>query len=212
MNQSNYPEAKPVSGNKAKKLIVLLHGLGSDGDDLFSLVPFIQPAFPDYHFISPHGVEEYEFGFGRQWFSLQNRDTNFLVSELERNAPKADKIIMDKATEIGLSKRDVILVGFSQGTMLSLYLALTSDNEYNAVVGFSGTLIIPKNIKQNKTPVCLIHGENDEVVSFSMMKFTQEKLIENGCLNVESHHLSNLGHSIDLRGLEIAKNFLKDKK
>ena len=80
----DYPEIKPLSG-KADKLLVLLHGVGSDGHDLIGLVPFIQEALPHHHFISPHGVEPYDMApFGRQWFSLKDRD-NTTISQLVKN-------------------------------------------------------------------------------------------------------------------------------
>ena len=51
----DYPEVASLNAIP-EKLVVMLHGVGSDGNDLISLVPYIQKAMPTCHFISPHGV------------------------------------------------------------------------------------------------------------------------------------------------------------
>ena len=89
----DYPEIKPLSG-KVGKLLVLLHGVGSDGHDLIGLVPFIQESLPHHHFISPHGVEPYDMApFGRQWFSLKDRDNATIYRLVKSNSAKIQQII-----------------------------------------------------------------------------------------------------------------------
>jgi phospholipase/carboxylesterase len=101
MNQQeilDYPEIKSANV-KATKLMVLMHGLGSDGHDLISLAPFIQQHFPDYHFISPHGVEAFDMApFGRQWFSLQDRDPEAIMELVKESSKKTREIIKKKTT------------------------------------------------------------------------------------------------------------------
>jgi phospholipase/carboxylesterase len=139
-----------LSGN-TKTLMVLLHGLGSNGDDLFSLVPYLAPQLTDTHFYSPDGIEPCDMvPFGYQWFSLADRSPHKLSAELERVIPIISKIIEDKAASLGLTKADVILFGFSQGTMVSLSLALASDEAYKAVLGFSGRLYMPAKVNNTK--------------------------------------------------------------
>jgi phospholipase/carboxylesterase len=192
-----------------KNLMVMLHGYGSNGDDLASLIPFFEPILPDTEFYSPDGIEACELGvYGYQWFSLYDRSDNAIQKELESKAEKAREMIKNKAESLGLKEEDVILLGFSQGTMLSLYLSLSSKVGYKAVIGFSGRLFTPKEIENISTPICLIHGEEDDVVPFSSI-LDAKKALEALGAKVNALEIPNLGHSIDLTGLKFAVGFLQ---
>jgi phospholipase/carboxylesterase len=207
----NYPEIVSLNGHP-KKLMVLLHGLGSDGDDLISLVPYIQNQLPDYHFISPHGIEAYDMApYGRQWFSFRDRNPDIVYKLFEQNIPRVRAIIKAKQQELGLKDQDTVLCGFSQGTMVSIYLTLTNDQPYAATICFSGRLIAPKLIKNTKTPFCIIHGEDDQILpveeSFHIAHYLDEHKIQNQILTTPY-----LAHSIDDKGLSFALRFLKNLK
>src|SRR3982751_6596429 len=119
-----YPEEKSLN-QPPKRLIVFLHGVGSDGYDLIDLVPYIRPELPDCHFISPHGIEPYDMAsFGRQWFSLKDRSPNILIPLLTKSTCSLERIIGEKQKELGFTSANTIIIGFSQGTMLGLYLTL----------------------------------------------------------------------------------------
>ncbi len=205
----NNLEVKPFSGNIAKNLVVFLHGLGSNGEDLIGLVPYFNSILPDCHFYSPNGIELCDFSpFGYQWFSLKNRDHDVLVSEVNRVEPLIIDLIEQKLNELQLTFEDLILIGFSQGTMVSLYITHVLKTKIAATVGFSGAFYPPEIVNNNQTPICLIHGTEDEVVSFSSMKHSLEHLEKIGVKTIETHAIKNLGHSIDLSGLKYAAEFL----
>lgn len=201
-------EQSAASG-KAKNLMILMHGLGSNGDDLFSLVPFLRRGLPDTHFFAPDGVESCDMGpFGYQWFSLQDRTEGVLLKEIERNSPSIQKMIEDKASELSLKLEDVVLLGFSQGTMTSLYLALSRGLKFKAIVGFSGALIKPTNPIATKTPICLIHGEEDTVVPHERLA-SAKKVLSDLKMTVEDMSIPYLDHSIDMSGLQKAVEFIR---
>jgi phospholipase/carboxylesterase len=120
-------------------------------------------------------------------------------------------MIVNKASELGLTNNDVILLGFSQGTMVSLYLALSTGLEYKTIVGFSGALILPGAILPTKTPVCLIHGEEDEVVHPDNMQKTA-KILQDLGLETETLLIPYLAHSIDMKGIEKAVEFITKRQ
>ena len=203
----DYPEIKPLSG-KVAKLLVLLHGVGSDGHDLIGLVPFIQESLPHHHFISPHGVEPYDMApFGRQWFSLKDRDNGTIYRLVKSNSAKIQQIIEDKQKELRLKNSDTILVGFSQGTMMASYLSLVQKEPFAAMVGFSGRLVRPTDLKNTSTPICIIHGLDDDVVPASQSK-EFAKYCENNKISYQLHLIPNLTHSIDDKGMQFALKFL----
>jgi phospholipase/carboxylesterase len=204
-----YPEIKPLN-KKADKLVVMLHGLGSDGNDLISLVPYIQNSLPNCHFVSPHAIEEYDMApFGRQWFSLKDRTPDIVRKLVANNAPLALNLIKTKQLELGLTNADTILFGFSQGTMMGIYLTLIQAEPFAAMVGFSGMLLPPPKLENKATPFCIIHGKQDDVVYAKESNNTSQYLKEN---NIEHQLLivPNLKHSIDANGLEFAVKFLKN--
>ncbi len=203
-----YPEIKPLE-EKANKLMVMMHGVGSDGNDLISLVPFMQNQLPDYHFFSPNGVEPYDMApFGRQWFSLIDRAPETIIGLTAKNAPKALEMIQAKQQELGLTNADTILFGFSQGTMMSIYLTLVQEEPFAATIGFSGRLIPPATLKNTKTPICLIHGKDDDVVPASESEKMAEYFDANGISN-QLLVVPNLTHSIDAGGMKFALKFLQ---
>ena len=81
MTELDGPRSKPAQGGEAEQLILLLHGYGANGDDLFGLVPLLAPLFPTAVFVAPNAPETCEINpFGFQWFSLENRDPQLMAA------------------------------------------------------------------------------------------------------------------------------------
>ena len=78
--QLDGPRQDPAKGGEADALVVLLHGLGADGNDLFGLVPHLAQVLPGAAFVSPHAPFPCDMApFGRQWFSLQDRTADAML-------------------------------------------------------------------------------------------------------------------------------------
>lgn len=205
------PETAPKSGT-VKRLVIFLHGVGADGNDLISLAPMIAPALPDTHFISPNAPLKFDMApFGYQWFSLMDRSPAKLLAGVRTAAPLLNQFIDTQRDRFKLSDGDIALVGFSQGTMTALYAALRRDKPLAGVMGFSGALIGAELLKEEARttlPICLVHGEEDEVVPFGALGHAEKHLKLHG-LDVTAHARPMLGHGIDPEGLEIATAFLR---
>lgn len=193
----------------AKSLVVLLHGLGSDGHDLIGLVPSMKNDLPKCHFFAPHGVEAYDQApYGRQWFSLQDQTPQVMQQLLENNIAPLVEIIKQKQKELCLTNEDTIIMGFSQGAMMGLYLTLIQEAPFLCMIGFAGLLLIPSQCVNKTTPVCLIHGELDQVIPVEAMDHTIQYLAKYH-IPYDGYRLPGLAHSIDDRGLGHAINFIK---
>ena len=204
------PERAPANGEKPKHLVILLHGLGADGNDLIGLAPMLAGALPHAQFLSPDAPEACDMvPYGHQWFSLRNWSPQSMLKGAQSAAPKLNLFIDAQLKRFGLTEDKLALVGFSQGTMMSLYTALRRPNACAAVIGFSGALIGEEGIT-SKPPVCLIHGEQDTVVPFGAMALAEAVLKHDG-VSVATHARPGLGHGIDPEGLDIASAFLKAK-
>ena len=209
----NGPEQPPASGGPARQLIVLVHGLGADGNDLIALAPHLAPVLPDAHFIAPDAPFPCDMApYGRQWFSLQNRDPHVMLSGVQMAAPILDAFVTDQMARLALPASAVALVGFSQGTMTSLHVAPRRSDPLGAVVGFSGALVggelLPHELR-SRPPVLLIHGDADPVVPVQATPAASAALQEAG-LSVETLICPGVPHTIDPRGLSQAKEFLQN--
>jgi phospholipase/carboxylesterase len=202
------PERAPASGGKPTSLIVLLHGLGSDGQDLISLAPFFSGALPHTHFIAPNGPAPCDMApYGYQWFSLRDWSPQSMLRGAHEAIPALNLFIDAQLKRFALIEDRLAFIGFSQGTMMSLYVSLRRPAPCAAVVGFSGALIGEQGIT-SKPPVCLIHGREDGVVPFGAMALA-ETILKQHSIPVEAHARPGLAHSIDPEGIDIALKFLQ---
>jgi phospholipase/carboxylesterase len=190
----------------------MLHGLGADGNDLIGLAPYLAPALPGVAFVSPNAPYPCDMApVGRQWFSLRDRDPQVMGRELEAAAPILQDFIDEEIERSGLPSHKVALLGFSQGTMMSLFVAPRRDAPLAGVLGFSGALFGGHSLRDeiaSKPPVMLIHGTSDEVVPVQAMALAVEGLESVG-VPVESIERPGLGHGIDEDGLVHGAGFLK---
>ncbi len=205
------PVHPPAAGGSPRQLVVFFHGVGADGSDLIALAPFFAQALPEAEFLAPDGPEPCDMApFGRQWFSLLDREPAALVSGVRRSAPAIDAFLDAALAEYGLTNQQLGLVGFSQGTMASLHAALRRPEPAAAVVGFSGAVLEGEGMETEVTarpPVLLMHGDQDEVVSPAALPMAEAALTRYG-VPVQAMVRPGLGHGIDPEGAVVARQFL----
>lgn len=217
----------PAASGTTKSVVVLLHGYGADGNDLIGLAPHLARALPDTTFYSPNAPFPCEMSpFGRQWFSLAEYDPEFLrrapetmsgaLAAMAEGATKNASYIhdfMDHVMEThGVTADKIALVGFSQGTMMSLQAAPRREKQIAGVVGFSGALLgeaaLAAELK-TRPPMVLVHGTADPVVPIEASRLAKDTLSANG-IEVSLHERPGLQHGIDEEGLGIALAFLTE--
>ncbi|MFC1659281.1 alpha/beta hydrolase [Pseudomonadota bacterium] len=198
--------------NHPKKLVVLLHGYGSNAEDLISLAPEFAEVLPDAHFISPNAPFEFEGGLPNtyQWFSLHN----VTIEEIEKQVILANEILGnfldEQLARFGLKDENLILIGFSQGAMISMYHSLRREEEILGVLGYSGKLLGIDDMDSkvhSKPRMCLIHGTEDSLVPFESLGEAELVLGKYG-VKIEAHSIVGLDHGINSEGIEIGKEFL----
>ena len=164
------PILEPASGGAAQQLVILCHGVGSDGQDLIDLARYYQKVLPDAKFISPDAPFAYDMApSGYQWFSLQDMSPGAHLAGAQQAAPILDDFIDAQLAGNGLTESELALVGFSQGTMMALHAGLRRPRPPAAIIGFSGSLVAPELLASEasaRPPVLLIHGDRDETVPF----------------------------------------------
>ena len=205
---------KPQDNNKIKNGIILLHGYGGDGKDISTLAMNWQRHLPNTIFISPNGHEQCSINSsGFQWFDLTKDDPKYILEQSIKAENKLKNFISEVKSKFNLENNNICLSGFSQGCMMAINLGLTSEKEFNSIVGFSGKIINQEDLKFRKkisTDTLLIHGDTDQVVSPSFMLEAKDFFIRNN-VKIVTHLIKNCDHHIPIEASSIALNYILKK-
>ena len=206
------PRVAPASGAPAKSLVILLHGYGSNGDDLISLAPHWRGALPTTAFVAPNAPEICPGApDGYQWWPITSLDRNARAAGAARAAPVLDAFIDAELARHGLTEANLALVGFSQGTMMALHGGAAPDppdrRESSAIPAWWPTKSALATAPTHP-PVLLIHGDADPDDPDRRLPPGQGRADAANGFAVESHVSPGLGHSLDLHGLHLGERFL----
>jgi phospholipase/carboxylesterase len=197
---------------KPTSLVILLHGYGANGQDLLGLADDWAPELPGTAFVAPDAPEQCEMSpFGYQWFGLRDWSPVSMTSGAESIAPWLNEFVDAEMKLNNVPASRVVLCGFSQGTMMSLYIALRRPEKIAGVLGYSGALLGAEQWQKNqvqKTDICLVHGVADTVVPVTAY-YHASQMLQQHDIPVEGHVLPGLMHGINEYGLQIGLKFLK---
>jgi phospholipase/carboxylesterase len=208
---------EPLS-NETRSCVVLLHGYGANGRDLIGLADVLAEHMPDTLFLSPDAPEAcIGAPFGLQWFPIPWIDGS--SEEMARQgALRAvddlqaflDGVMVDD----DLLPEQVMLFGFSQGTMMALHAAPRREDPVAGVVAFSGRLLEPELLPDeavSRPPVLLVHGDQDDVVPVQALPEAARALEAAGWTEVYAHVMKGTAHGIAPDGLSVALAFMRDR-
>jgi phospholipase/carboxylesterase len=198
-------------------LVVFLHGYGANGADLLGLSDVLAPHLPRVAFLAPDAPERcVGGGFGFQWFPIPWIDGSpqaLAEAGLDAAATDLNGFLDARLAEAGLGADRLVLIGFSQGAMMSLHVAPRREEPVAGVVAISGRLLRPERLEAEaavKPSVLLMHGDQDPVVPFSDMGKAGEALVAAG-FPTYGHVMQGTGHGIAPDGLGVALQFLKER-
>ena len=204
---------KPEKNISITSAIILLHGYGSDGKDISMLTSNWKRFLPNTIFLCPDGHEICSINpNGYQWFDLSNDDPNYILEESKKSEKKINEFIKEVKKNYNLKNSQICLSGFSQGCMMSINLGLTTNENYNCVVGFSGKIIDKKDLlkrKTSSTKMLLMHGDMDAVVPPNNLLEAKDFMIRNN-IQVETKMIKNCDHHIPIEASSLALNYIKN--
>jgi phospholipase/carboxylesterase len=188
----------------------MLHGLGSNGNDLIGLSRALADDLPNTAFYAPDAPDPFEGGpTGFQWYSRSSPEAR--VAGVRQVAPLVDAFVDDLLEKHELAPSRCILLGFSQGCIVSLHTAPRRQRPLAGVVGFSGAMVSGETLADelaNRTPILLVHGADDTVLPSERTEEARQVLSSLDVPN-EVHILPGLPHSIDQRGVQLAADFMR---
>ena len=210
-------QRRDAASGKGTSLVIFLHGYGANAARWSDSDPAGRSCRPDTVFAAPDAPENCAGSpMGFQWFPIP-----WIDGSSEEDAAKGmdaavgdlnaylDKTMADE----GIAADKTILFGFSQGTMMALHIAPRRDQAVAGVVGFSGRLMTPEALEDeaiSNLPVCLVHGDQDDVVPPASLPEAGDALAAAG-FEVFAHVMKNTAHGIAPDGLSVAAAFMRDK-
>ena len=198
------PSRPPVAGGKPRRLVILLHGLGADGNDLIGLQQHWGRLVPEAAFVAPNAPFPCDMApYGYQWFSVQDRSPEGVLGGVRAAAPLLDAFIDDELQKHGLEEK---------GTMMSLFVGLRRAKPLAGILGYSGRLIAPDLLAselRSRPPVLLVHGTEDPLVPFESLAMAETALKDAGIV-VETLACVGTPHAIDPEGLQRGGSFLRE--
>ena len=204
---------KPEKNISITSAVILLHGYGGTGKDISMLTLNWKRFLPNTIFLCPNGHETCSINpNGYQWFDLSNDDPNYILEESKKSEKKINEFIKEVKKNYNLKNSQICLSGFSQGCMMSINLSLTTNENYNCVVGFSGKIIDKNDLlkrKTSSTKMLLVHGDMDTVVPANNLLEAKDFMIRNN-IQVETKMIKNCDHHIPIEASSLALNYIKN--
>lgn len=216
MRKLKFGRRAAKSGN-TKSLVIVLHGYGADGNDLLGLADPLSSHMPDTVFIAPDAPNKCSGNpFGYEWFPIPWMDGSTeeqAQSGMAQSLGDLEAFIDEQMAAEGVTPAETILIGFSQGTMMSLHLAPRRATPFAGVVGFSGRLLEPEKLAGevvSRPPILLIHGDQDQMVPIASLPEAADALVAVG-FEVYTHISKDTGHGIAPDGLGVALQFMHEQ-
>jgi len=202
----------PLSKNKPQQAIILCHGYGGDGKDISTLAINWQRFLPDAIFLCPNAPEICTINpQGFQWFDLTSEKEEIILEKSISAEESLSKFLDQVIDNFQLNSSNLGLVGFSQGCMIGIQVALKKKEQINCLLGYSGKVINQKHLSDNinsKPKIFLMHGANDTIVPPTHLLEAKEFFDKNG-LKTKTKLFKNCEHKIPIEGTSLGLNFLK---
>lgn len=208
---------EPLSG-ETRSAVIFLHGYGANGADLLGLADPLGEHLPDTLFLSPDAPEDCAGSpMGFQWFPIPWIDGSSEEESMEgmaRAVADLDAFLDGVMVDEDLLPEQVMVFGFSQGTMMALHVLPRREDPVAGICAFSGRLVQPEVLQDEllcRPPVLLVHGDSDDVVPPESLPQAAEALQGAGWKEVYAHVMKGTGHGIAMDGLEVALAFMRQR-
>ncbi len=203
---------EPLSKTKPKNAVILCHGYGGDGKDISILAGYWRTYLPDTIFICPDAPEKCNASTsGFQWFDLMDETPEQILSKSLVAEIKLNKLIDEVKKKNNLMANQIIIGGFSQGSMISLQTGIKRKDKINSIIGYSGRIINLEHLGKNiisRPNILLMHGDIDQIVPIDGLLEAKNFFSKNK-YEIETKIFKNCEHRIPIEGSSLGLQFIK---
>ncbi len=195
-------------------LLIMLHGYGSDENDLFSFASELPEELFIISLMAPYSLEP----FGHAWYAINFDSEQNKWSNTEQAIKSRDLVtkFIDEAIEHYPVKKDnITLLGFSQGTVLSYAVALMYPEKVKNIIALSGYIdqdLLPDQADVNRykhLDFYCSHGSEDQVIPVDWARRAQPFL---NSLNIKNRYSEfPVGHGVAPQNFFELKEWLKNR-
>ncbi|WP_330982986.1 MULTISPECIES: esterase [Enterobacterales] len=191
----------------AQQLLLLFHGVGDNPVAMGQIGSWFAPLFSQALIVSIGGIEPCG-PTGRQWFSVQGVTEENRQQRVDAAMPAFIDTVRYWQKESGVSPLATALIGFSQGSIMSLESTKAAPDLASRIIAFNGRFATLPTKASISTTVHLIHGGDDRVIDLAHAVSAQETLLEVGG-DATLDIVDDLGHAIDDRSMQFALDHLR---
>lgn len=201
---------QPLVDGGAPPLLLMLHGVGSNEHDLFGLAPYLDQRFLIISARAPNTLGPGSYA----WFEVGFTPQGPVIDPAQAEASRETLItfVGEAAAAYGADARQVYLMGFSQGAIMSASVALTRPDLAAGAVLMSGRILpeiqpmMAATEKLEEFPFLVVHGTADTVLPISYGRASRQSL---SSLPVElTYHEYAMGHEVSPESLADVANWL----
>lgn len=148
------------------RLMLLFHGVGASAQHMVPLGRHLARAFPSAFVVAVEGAHPSDLGSGRQWFSIRGVTEENRAARIEAVMPAFRAVVGRWQEESEVDPSDTVLIGFSQGAIMSLAATQATPMLAGRVVAIAGRFAQPPADAPRDVTVHLVHGQVDDVIPF----------------------------------------------
>ena len=178
--------------DRASASVIWLHGLGADGYDFVPVIDQMNLAeIHSLRFVLPNApIQPVTLNNGMtmpSWYDIYGIGKDFDEDDVGiRRSEESIRQLIQAELDLGVAHNRIFLVGFSQGGALALHTGLRLKQPLAGILALStylplrDQLEVELNHVQKKTPICIMHGSQDEVVPIEFAELSYEILKKQG--------------------------------
>lgn len=203
-----YLELLPEGGEAPRQLMILLHGVGANAQNLLPLGRVLRAHFPQAAIVALQGYDAFDGmphdGSARQWFSIRGNVEAERAARVAAVLPRLVADVRAHQQRLGVGEAATALVGFSQGSILSLEAIALHDGLAGRVLAFSGRYASLPAQAPKLTTLHFFHGGADPVIPVAHARAAIEHLSTLEGADATIDIASGIGHEIDKALLDSA--------
>lgn len=182
-------------GRAPQRLVLLFHGVGAQAQSMEPLGRVLGSVFAGDAVLSVPAAQPSDLGAGRQWFSVRGVTEENRPARVAQAMPLFEQAVKALQARYGVAPHDTVLIGFSQGAIMSLESARAGLGLAGRIVSIGGRFAQLPDAAPQGTTFHLVHGDSDEVIDVEHATSAAQRLQQLGT-PVTLDVLTATGHEI----------------